>query len=150
MTTTANRIRGSVAKILDAREIIINRGAEDGVEAGMKFAVLDPEEDEVTDPETGEVLGVIHRPRLRVIVHRVERRLSFARTFDVRRVNVGGLGYDWEAMSRVFDRIRKPPRYEERAETLRTDEPAWGGEDGERPVRTGDPVEQVLEQEAAS
>lgn len=31
-----------------------------------------------------------------------------------------------------------------------TDEPAWGGEDGERPVRTGDPVEQVLEQEAAS
>ena len=146
MTTTANRIRGSVAKILDAREIIINRGAEDGVEAGMKFAVLDPEEDEVTDPETGEVLGVIHRPRLRVLVHRVEPRLAFARTFDVRRGDAGGLGYDWEAMSRVFDRIR----YEERAGTLRTGEPAWGGEDGERPVRTGDPVEQVLEQEAAS
>lgn len=150
MTTTASRIRGSVAKILSAREIIINRGAEDGVAGGMKFAVLDPAEDEVIDPETGEVLGVIHRPRLRVIVHRVEPRLAFARTFDARRVNVGGLGYDWEAMSRAFDRIRTPPRYEERAETLRTDESAWDGEDGERPVRTGDPVEQVLEQEAAS
>lgn len=150
MTTTASRIRGSVAKILNTREIIINRGAEDGVEAGMKFAVLDPEEDEVTDPDTGEVLGVIRRPRLRVIVHRVEPRLAFARTSDARRVDVGGLGYDWEAMSRIFDRIRMPPRYEERAETLRTDEPAWDGEDGDRPVRTGDPVEQVLEGEAAS
>lgn len=149
MTTTASRIRGSVAKILNTREIIINRGAEDGVEAGMKFAVLDPEEDEVTDPDTGEVLGVIRRPRLRVIVHRVEPRLAFART-SARRVNVGGLGYDWEAMSRIFDRIRMPPRYEERAETLRTDEPAWDDEDGDRPVRTGDPVEQVLEGEAAS
>lgn len=142
----SGRIRGSVAKILNAREIIINRGTEDGVEPGMRFTILDPEEDDVTDPETGEVLGVIHRPKLDVIVGRVEPRLAFARTFHAHRVNVGGP--DWEALSRAFDRIRKPPRYVTHTEALRTDEPLWDAEDGDRLVRTGDPVEQMLESEA--
>lgn len=140
------RIRGSVAKILNAREIIINRGTEDGVEPGMRFTILDPEEDDVTDPETGEVLGVIHRPKLDVIVGRVEPRLAFARTPHARRVNAGGP--DWEAMSRAFDRIRKP-RYATHTGALQTDEPLWDAGDGDRRVRTGDPVEQILESEDA-
>lgn len=128
MTTTASRIRGSVAKILNPREIVINRGAEDGVETGMWFAVLDPGEDEVTDPETGEALGVIHRPKIKVIVNRVEPRLALARAFGV-----NASGAYWAALARALG------------------EPSPDdGEDGDRPVRTGDPVEQVLEREAAS
>ena len=140
------RIRGSVAKILNAREVIINRGTEDGVEPGMRFTILDPEEDDVTDPETGEVLGVIHRPKLDVIVGRVEPRLAFARTPHARRVNAGGP--DWEAMSRAFDRILKP-RNATNTEALQTDEPLWDAGDGDHRVRTGDPVEQILESEDA-
>ena len=146
MTTTAGRIRGQVAKILNPREIIINRGAEDGVEAGMRFTILDPDESAVTDPETDEVLGVIHRRKGSVVVSRVEPRLSFARTFGTRRVNVGGIA-DWTKLSRI---LNEPPRHETRTVTLRTDEPAWDNPTGgEHPVRTGDPVEQVLESEAA-
>ena len=146
MTTTTDRIRGQVAKILSPREIIISRGTDDGVEPGMHFAVLDPRADEITDPETGEVLGTIHRPKIEVEVTRVEPRLAFACTFALRQVNVGGLGIDWAARARVFGvRLPDPPRYEKRRETLNTDEPTWDDEDADRSISTGDPVEQVLE-----
>lgn len=49
-------IEGKVAKIVDERTVIINRGAEAGVREGMKFAIL-VEGDAVTDPDTGETLG---------------------------------------------------------------------------------------------
>ncbi len=146
MTTTADRIRGQVAKILNTREVIISRGADDGVEPGMTFAILDPAAAEITDPATGEVLGIIHRPKIKVVVTRVESRLAFARTFESARVNVGGLGIDWAARSRIFSRtLLDRPRYESRLDTLRTDEPTWEDEDAERIVRTGDPVEQILD-----
>ena len=35
-------IEGKVAKILNTRELIINRGAEDGVANRMQFVIQDP------------------------------------------------------------------------------------------------------------
>ncbi len=145
MTTTAGRIRGQVAKILNDREIIISRGAEDGVEAGMTFAVLDPSPSEVADPETGELLGTIRHRKVKVLVTRVEPRLAFARTFESRRVNVGGPGIDWAARGRILGRFAEPPRYETRPVTLHTAEPTWEEEAADRSVSTGDPVEQILD-----
>lgn len=141
--TTATRKSGQVAKILNSREIIINRGTEDGVETGMLFAILDRNPSEISDPETGELLGVIRRPQARVEVTRVEARLSFARTLS-RRVNVGGVGRDWARLSQIFE----PPQYELRHEPLRTDEPMWDDQ-GDRYIRPGDPIEQVFDSEYA-
>lgn len=143
MTTTVGRLSGQVAKILNRRELIINRGAEDGVEVGMMFAVLDRTASEVTDPETGEVLGAVHRPKVKVVVRRVEPRLSIAQA-AAKRVNVGGFGVDWSGLSSIF----APPRYETRTETLETDEPMLDDlEEADRYVHTGDPVEQIFESE---
>ena len=141
MTTTVGRLFGQVARILNRRELIINRGAEDGIEVGMVFAVLDRAASEVTDPETGELLGAIHRPKVQVVVRRVEPRLAIAQTVTT-RVNRGGSGIDWLGLSSIF----APPRYETRTETLQTDEPMLDDlEEADRYVRTGDPIEQILE-----
>lgn len=49
-------IEGQVARIVDEGALIVNRGAKDGVTAGMRFAVFVQAED-VLDPETGKSLG---------------------------------------------------------------------------------------------
>jgi hypothetical protein len=49
-------VEGLVARIVDDAALVINRGAQHGVKAGMRFAVF-AEVEEVTDPETGDSLG---------------------------------------------------------------------------------------------
>ena len=62
-------IRGKVARVLNKHEIAINVGTAKGVAVGMYFDVMDAY-DEIEDPDTGEVLGSLERPKVRVkIVH---------------------------------------------------------------------------------
>jgi hypothetical protein len=129
-----------VAKILDTRQLVINRGAADGVQVGMRFAVLDPGSAEVIDPDTNQPLGELPRPKVQVEVVRVEGRFSVARTFKSRRVNVGGVG-GLTAFGGIFD----APRFETQYETFKIDDAASQPLD-ERDsfVKVGDPVEQIL------
>ncbi|MFF1571350.1 hypothetical protein ACFVWR_01280 [Leifsonia sp. NPDC058292] len=48
-------IHAKVAQLLTSTDLVINRGSEDGVEVGMKFAVMDPLGRDIKDPETGDV-----------------------------------------------------------------------------------------------
>jgi hypothetical protein len=133
-------IEGAVAKILTARELVINRGSKDGVEVGMKFQVLDPKAENVEDPETGNVLGSIDRPKVEVETTRVADHLSIARTFHSQRQNLGGLSIS-AALARQFEPIRLHERYE----TLRTDEATWEDLDESKSfVKTGDPVREII------
>jgi hypothetical protein len=137
-------IEGSVAKILTARELVINRGSADGVERGMKFEVLDPKLEDITDPDTGESLGGIDRPKVVVEVTRVADRLAIARTYRHKRVNVGGTGGFLSGASALAKQF-EPPRYVTRYETLKTDEATWEDLDESRSfVKTGDPVREVI------
>jgi len=65
-------IRGKVARILNSRELVINVGSKDGVAVGMKFDVLEPKREEIKDPDTGEVLGSLARPKVRARVKSVQ------------------------------------------------------------------------------
>ncbi len=86
-------IRGFVAEIINRRELVINVGSEQGVEVGMKFAVLSAKGAEIRDPISEEPLGSIEIPKVLVEVVRVQPRLSVARTFKVRKRTIGqGLG----------------------------------------------------------
>ena len=134
-------IEGAVAKILTARELVINRGSEDGVKVRMKFQVLDLKAENIKDPETGEVLGSIDRPKVEVEVTRVADHLAIARTFHERRVNIGGMGVGVSALMRQFE----PPKYETHYETLKTNEATWEDIDESKSfVKTGDPVREIL------
>ena len=73
-------IDGKVASVLSSRELIINKGASDGVEAGMKFHVQGTIA--IVDPDSMEDLGEITRPKISVEVIEVEPRFSIARTFE--------------------------------------------------------------------
>jgi hypothetical protein len=146
-------IRGKVARILNSRELAINVGSKDGVTVGMKFDVLEPKGEEIKDPDTGEVLGSLARPKVRVRVKSVQERLSVATTFKEYEVNVGGVGSSLtaglEGMGRISD-LLKPPKYVKKVETLKTEEKTWEDlDEKESYVKTGDPVLQVMEEPAS-
>lgn len=128
---TKKPIRGKVARILNSRELVINIGASDGVVEGMHFDVLDPKGEDIKDPDTGELLGSIERPKVRVQVVQVQDRLSVTATFKRRQVNVGGVGADVSGLSKLF----LPPRYVTKYETLKTTETTWEDIDRERKLR---------------
>ena len=132
-------IRGKVARVLNSREVALNVGKEDGVDRGMQFDVLDPKLDEIKDPDSGDVIGVLNRPKVRVQVSIVGDRFSVARTFRAKRVNIGGSG-----TFATYPDIFEPPNWVLRSETLQTSERTW--EDlspAESYVKIGDPAVEV-------
>lgn len=137
---TTAPIRGKVARILTSREVAINLGSDDGVIPGMYFDILHEEGQEIQDPDTGDILGNIDRPKIRVKVTHVHGKLSLAATFKKKRTNRGGQYY-LEGLSKAL----MPPRWVTEYETFKTEEKTWENLD-ERDsfVKTGDPVVQVL------
>jgi hypothetical protein len=133
---TDDRIRGQVAQILNARELVINRGAADGVKVGMRFAVLNRQGSDIKDPETGETLGSVEIEKAIVKIVRAHDRLSVGRTFRTLRRPGGPLG----GVGSVIELMNRPARSE--VETLR----AAGREDrleldpDESLIRVGDPA----------
>lgn len=148
-TTAAKPIRGKVARVLNNKKVALNKGVNDGVMVGMVFSILSPYGSDITDPDTGETLGSVEMSKATVKVTDVQERLSVASTFRTKRVNIGG-EIDIRPLSGVLERMFEPPKWETRQETLRTDENTeieLSEEDSR--VKTGDPVVQVIEPEAA-
>jgi hypothetical protein len=139
-------IRGKVARVLNSRELALNLGSEHGVKIGMFFDILDPKGDNITDPDTGEIIGSIERAKVRVKVVSVQARLSVASTYKKERVNIGGsgslVGFGSSGLSKLF----LPPEYITQYETLKTQERTWEDlSEGESYVKSGDPVVEVQE-----
>ena len=74
-------IEGKIAKILNTRELVINRGSNDGVATDMEFAVMEPRLS-IIDPETQECLGELEREKVRVRVFETYPKFSLARTYE--------------------------------------------------------------------
>jgi len=85
------RLMGRVAQILNARELVINIGSENGVKPKMKFAILAEKPLEVRDPDTGDVLDVIDREKVRVEASEVRPKITICRTYRVKRIGGGAL-----------------------------------------------------------
>lgn len=137
-------IRGKVARILNSRELAINVGAKDGVVIGMFFDILDPKGEDIKDPDTGDILGSIERPKVRVQITKVQDRLSVASTYRKKEVNVGGRGTTLGTLGTIGEMFM-PPKYVTMYETLKTTEKTWEDlDEQESYVKTGDPVVQVV------
>lgn len=137
-------IRGKVARVLNARELALNIGSSHGVELGMYFDVLDPKGEDITDPDTGEILGSVERTKVRLKVIKVMENLSVASTFKRKKSNIGGSGLaslGGSSLSRLF----LPPEYVVQYETLKTQEKTWEDLSEEQSyVKSGDPVVEVM------
>jgi hypothetical protein len=140
----SEQIRTKVARVLNSREIVIAAGAESGVDVGMYFDVMDPKGEDVTDPDTGKILGSLQRPKVRVRITSVQPRIAVASTYKKHRINVGGVGanIDFGAFSRAL----LPPKYVTKYQTLKTDEKTWEDlEEEQSYVKVGDPVVEVAQ-----
>ena len=85
-------IRGKVASVINKREIAINLGTAHGVDVGMDFDIMETIEVDIKDPDTGEVLGSLEHPKIRVKVTHVQEKLSVATIHQASGVNFNTLG----------------------------------------------------------
>ena len=76
-------VEAKVANILNARELVINKGGKDGVKEDMIFKIVEPQI-QVLDPETNDLLGDLSREKIRIKVSEVHARFSVGRTFTNR------------------------------------------------------------------
>ena len=141
MEGSATQLRGRVAQILTSREVAINLGENDGVRLGMYFDILHEQGQDIKDPVTGDILGNIERPKVRVKVTRAQDKLSLASTYRKKRVNEGGQLRDLS----MFSRSLMPPRWVTTYETIKTEDKTWEDlEEKDSYVKIGDSVVQVL------
>jgi hypothetical protein len=70
------KIEGKVARILDEYSIVINVGRNNGVVNGMVFAVFVQSNEEVKDPDSGDVLGKLENIKEHVFVAHVQDKFS--------------------------------------------------------------------------
>lgn len=124
-------IAGKVAKVLNDREIVLNKGRLDGVEVGDYVGIVDSQEFGIKDPESDDDLGDIVRFKVSLRVTQISDHLSIASTYKVSKVNVGG--------SFNFDSLRafQAPEWVDRVERLSY------GEDSALPVEPEDSRIQV-------
>lgn len=136
-------LRGKVARILNARELVINVGMSQGAQKGMRFDVLDPNGEDIRDPDTGERLGSLERTKIRVEVTAVEPKMAVAKTFRTRRENRGGEG---SFAVQSLGRLMTPANWVTVVETLRESDSTWQElDESESFVKVGDPVIEVIE-----
>lgn len=139
---TDEPIRCKVARILNSRELVLNVGTSSGVDVGMYFDVMDPNGEDIRDPDTNEVLGSVERPKVRVQVTKALERLCVASTYKKRRVNVGGYGF---GARDDFAKVLAPPKFVTQFETLKTTEKTWEDLSPDQSyVKIGDPAVQVI------
>ncbi len=70
------KIEGKVAKILDEYSIVINVGRDNDVVDGMVFVVFVQSDDEIKDPDSGEVLGKLEHVKDYIFVSHVQDKFS--------------------------------------------------------------------------
>ncbi|HEY0766260.1 MAG TPA: hypothetical protein VGD61_28015 [Pyrinomonadaceae bacterium] len=149
-------LTGLVAQILNARELVINIGADSGVTEGMKFAVMSRSPTEIIDPDTNAVLDTVDREKVRVRATEVRPKITICKTYVVRTIP-GRSGYSgYSGYSGLLDTLNKlgtsiteaqPER--KVVDTLRADQrdlpPPLSEE--ESYVKRGDRVIQITEDE---
>jgi hypothetical protein len=74
-------LEGRIAKFLDKYTVVINIGAEDGVEQSDKFVVYEVS-DPVIDPETEEDLGSIEYTKAKIRPENIMENMTVMKTSE--------------------------------------------------------------------
>ncbi len=131
-------INGKIAKVLNTRELVINRGSEHGVVQDMEFAVMEPQFS-ILDPDTNESLGYVEREKIRVRIFETYPKFSLARTYETYAAHIPSAYEQAELTSRgrTVTRVRKIiiESHEQNTVTI--------GQEGST-VKIGDPVVQIV------
>ena len=139
--TLENAVEGKVAKILNGRELAINRGSDDGVLQGMKFEVID-DLDEILDPDTKDSLGTFKRVKIRVKAVEVYQRFSITRTYETYQVTEPS-PFDIDTIPTVASIFSRTVTKVRTISSSKTDYRDY--EEGRGHVQVGDKVAQIQE-----
>jgi len=136
-------IVAKVAKVLDNRTVIITAGIDKGVVLGMKFLISSGQESggsDVIDPDTGEVIGKVAIPKVKVEVTRVDQKYAVAETYEYTTVNEGGNMPSSALIARAF----QPPKLVKKYRTFEIEDDQKEEIEKERSlVMVGDLAEQI-------
>ena len=138
-------IEGKVARLLTVRDLVINRGTNDGVEIGMRFKILNSKGEAIRDPDTKRIIGNVEMIKVIVKVVEVQAELCVARTFRTITTEASGVyGATAIGLSTLAASMGRPGG--ERLETLRSNEKFAEDDinENESYVHTGDPAVQII------
>ena len=132
---------GSVAQILNERELVINIGTKNKVKMGAVYKVLSQTPTIIIDPVTGEKLGQIIQEKVRVKVSQVHDRFSICKTYRTTEIEGGPL-YNAAGIGTIASLARPPQTF---VETLRADQSDLPPplDEEESFVKIGDKVELI-------
>jgi hypothetical protein len=140
-----SRIEGKVASVLNERELVLNVGAEEGVEVGMRFKILYAGGIEITDPDTNEPLGNVEWPKTEVKIVSVQPHMAVGRTFRTVTIPESGTRgmADYAASFSILGNYSPERRV---VETLRSSDGFAEREldPTESVVKRGDPAVQIV------
>jgi len=133
-------IKGKIVEIIDNRTAAINVGTDNGVKVGMVFQIFAKGGREVIDPDTGEKLGSLKFPKMKIkVTYVASNKLSLAETFEYEKINVGGIN-----TLQGFSNIFSPPNYVKKYKTFEVaQEQKMKIEEEKSSVKVGDIIEQV-------
>ena len=120
-----------IVKIIDEYQVIINGGSNHGVNISDNFQILDEKGSEVTDPETGEVIGHLDLIKDTIQVANVFEKMSICENIKTRQIN-------------VFENITKSLIFTEK-EKLNVDltQVSGGFKHSDAPIQIGDIVNKI-------
>lgn len=79
-------ISGNVIRILNDREIVLNKGTADGLQEGDYIGIVDPQTQDLLDPITNENLGGIRRYKVALRVTQLADQVAIAATYRTREI----------------------------------------------------------------
>ena len=88
-------IKQATVVVVKDDEVYINLGDKHGVTVGMEFEIIRPGED-ITDPETGEILGPSETPIGEIKISRVRERMSIGKILSQEKgriISIGDVAY---------------------------------------------------------
>lgn len=134
-----NKIKAKVAKIIDNRTLVITAGLDKHVKNGMKFLISSATNSKVKDPDSGEILGEVAVPKIRVEVIRVDDKYAVAETYEFNTINEGG---SMGTISKIFE----PPKLVKQYKTFEIESNQRKAIEKERSIiQIGDIAEQIDE-----
>src|SRR5690242_6972321 len=79
MSTSYQKVKGKIARIIDSKTVVINLGSEHGIDSDSIFFILG-EPENIVDPDTKEVLGSVSVTKSRLKASQVFEKFTIART----------------------------------------------------------------------
>lgn len=104
-------IEGKIAKILDEYNVAINVGRKHGVTEGMPFVIYAQGDEEVRDPDTGELLGRLEMVKGYISIALAQENMSLCRPsapggLGIAESAPGGLGAETLSGAMMAESLR--------------------------------------------